>query len=415
MTDLAIDLFAGPGGWDEGARMIGLPGRTLGLEWDAEACATGLAAGHDRYKADLSLVAVDKFGPFRGLIASPPCQAYSTAGKGLGKLDQPRILAHLARIRDAGRWLHYSREGWHDDRSPLVLEPVRWALQGRPEWIACEQVPAVLPFWEAFGDVLRDHGYTVATGKLSSEQYGVPQTRKRAILVASRGAAFGGLPAPTHQPYSKRKPFDPTSSLPRWVSMAEALGWDDADVTLHHVRGSGMTERHGARPGRKIDEPSFATTGKTRSWEWHYQSSTMQNSARRDLGQPAPTIAFGHDSASAGWVMHPQGITGVADPRAASEPAQTIGAHSAAYFAPAGVRKFGPEVTRVAVEQASRLQSFPAAYPWQGSKTKQYEQIGNAIPPLLATAILGNLLNIPQWREVCASMTPERNDERPAA
>jgi len=244
--DLIIDLFAGPGGWDEGARMLGIPGRILGLEWDEAACATALAAGHDRYQADLSLVAVDKFGPIHGLIASPPCQAWSLAGKGLGKLDQPRIMAHLARIRDASRWLHYSREGWRDDRSPLVLEPVRWALEGHPEWIACEQVPAVLPFWQAFADVLTDHGYSVATGILSAERYGVPQTRKRAILVASRGD-FHGLPKPTHQGYTKRKPVDSASTLPVWVSMAEALDWGMNErpcVTLT----AGSSRQGGANP-----------------------------------------------------------------------------------------------------------------------------------------------------------------------
>jgi DNA (cytosine-5)-methyltransferase 1 len=239
-TDLVIDLFAGPGGWDEGARLVGVPGRIIGLELDENACATALAAGHDRYRCDLTMVPVDRFGPFRGLIGSPPCPPFSNAGKGLGKLDRPRILAHVERIRQAGRWLHYSREGWNDPASPLTLEPLRWALEGAPEWIALEQVPAVLPLWEAFAVVLREHGWHVATGKLSSERYGVPQTRQRAFLAARRcvfddagvahltvGACPNAvwLPEPTHQGYTKRKPFDPDSLLPRWVSMAEALGW----------------------------------------------------------------------------------------------------------------------------------------------------------------------------------------------
>lgn len=84
--------------------------------------------------------------------------------------------------------------------SLLVVEPLRWALALRPRWIALEQVPPVLPLWEAIADVLRVAGYSTWTGVLSAERYGCAQTRQRAILIASLDRIVSE-PAATHQRY----------------------------------------------------------------------------------------------------------------------------------------------------------------------------------------------------------------------
>jgi DNA (cytosine-5)-methyltransferase 1 len=208
-----IDLFAGPGGWDEGVRPLGIA--PLGIERDPAACATARAAGHWRLQADVTTLQPAAFGPVRGLIASPPCQGFSMAGKGRGRDDSAHLLKALDSLTGAWGQLEEAMAELHtsmtDDRSLLALEPLRWALELEPQWLAWEQVPTVAPLWEACAAVLRRRGYSVATGVLSAEQYGVPQTRQRAILVARNPRTADDLgparlPAATHSRYYTRSP-----------------------------------------------------------------------------------------------------------------------------------------------------------------------------------------------------------------
>ncbi len=204
--------------------MLGLS--ALGIEIDRWACETATAAGHERLQADVAELDPLRFEPVWGLVGSPPCQAYSTAGKGLGRLDKPLLIAcahELAAGEDSRKaW----REGCRDTRSLLTVEPLRYALALRPRWIALEQVPAVLELWSLFAGLLGACGYETAAGILSAERYGVPQTRRRAFLIASRDGPVS-LPEPTHRSYNARRPGVPDDErdLLPWVSMAEALGW----------------------------------------------------------------------------------------------------------------------------------------------------------------------------------------------
>lgn len=403
----AIDLFAGPGGWDEAARALGVPD-VVGYEIDGDACATAEAAGHKRVQADLSMINTLELGPIDGLIGSPPCQSYSAAGKGLGKLDRPRIEAHVARIRAAGRWLHYSREGWHDPRSRDVLEPLRYALDLQPEWIALEQVRAVLPLWEAIAGVLHDQGYHTDTGLLSAEQYGVPQTRLRAFLIARKCTDYIGvacphvkfeLPAPTHRKYRKGVPQDAGDlSLLPWVSMAQALGWGLPLPGPSPTITGGGTDAGGAEPIAHMDRyrPDMVL-----------RQSAMSNATVRRVDEPAPTITAGHDRGERVWEPAAArfGNQEHSAVRAISEPAATIRyserMNSNDWIGPATTVQGDPRIAprghhdrqmngavRVTVEEAAVLQSFPADYPWQGSCAAQYRQVGDAIPVLLAEAVL---------------------------
>jgi DNA (cytosine-5)-methyltransferase 1 len=377
-----LDLFAGPGGWDQGAKMIGLD--TVGLEWDHAACQTAVAAGHPRIRCDVAAYPTAPFvGRVTGLIASPPCQAWSMAGKRKGELDRANCHALADRMAagdDSTDWT-----GWEDERSALVCQPVRWVRDLRPEWVALEEVPAVAALWEHMARIFRTWGYSVWTGDLLAADYGVPQTRLRRILVASRTRVVAP-PVPTH---SREGDAGDLFGVGRekWVSMAAALGWGMhprpcVTVTAGSGRqggpdpldgGSGAREtikrerREGrwvpqafvsagvtgkGRPKDPDTQPADTLTGKgTAYWMGDVRSS---NGCVRPVGEPSPTLTSSMDNGNFRWIHAEGGV-------------------------------------RVTVAEGGVLQSFPPDYPWQGSRTKQYQQVGNAVPPLLAAHVLSAL------------------------
>jgi DNA (cytosine-5)-methyltransferase 1 len=284
-----LDLFAGPGGWDQGAKMLGLD--AVGLEWDHAACMTAVAAGHPRIRCDVAQYPTAPFvGKVTGLIASPPCTDFSTAG---------------AMRRTAGNSGH------------LVLEVMRWAEGLNPEWIAAEQVPAVLSIWQEYAARLRNHGFRTWTGILNAADYGVPQERRRAILLASQVAPVTP-PVPTHVAAPHEDLFG--VSLPPWVTLAETCDlppecWYDSGQNSRAAGGGTV------RYIRSCDRPAGTLTGKT-------------------LGQ---------------WVIH------------------------------------GGDRRKLTTTDGAALQTFPPDYPWCGSGEEIEQQIGNAVPPLLAAHVLAAL------------------------
>nr|WP_239157982.1 DNA cytosine methyltransferase [Streptomyces sp. SID13726] len=415
MRRIILDLFAGPGGWSHALTVLGT--RDVGLEWDEWACKTRAQAGQLTIRTDVATYPVWIFsGRVLGLIASPPCQAWSMAGKRLGLVDQPLVhqaVADLAAGRDTREQL---LGACADQRSLLAAEPMRYlhALHsvGEPEWVLMEEVPDVLPLWRQYAAILRAWGFSVWTGILNAADYGVPQTRRRAILLASR-TRTAAPPPPTHAPVAEPESlFGPGRA--RWVSMAEALGWGATDRPVptvcagggpgggpepfpsgsrktlsdarargtwtprsdthpdEHLRrdSSGPATSHGTDKNRPTRDTAPARTPDALHWAWSLRSNNQANATVRRSSEPAGTLFFGHRANECTWV---------ADTTASSmDGEQQV-----------------PDPIRITAREAGILQSFPANYPWQGNKGQQFSQIGNAVPPRLAAHLLASHLNKP--------------------
>lgn len=444
---MIIDGFAGPGGWDLGLRACGR--EAIGIEKDAAACATRAAAGLRTIRADMTNYPLVQLGGMvDGLILSPPCPDFSAAGL---------------------------RAGIAGESGRLMAQVLLWVEALAPLWVACEQVPPALDWWEAYAATLRVWGYRTWVGILNAADFGVPQTRRRAFLLAH----LERQPQPPH-PTHDRAPMQPLfgAELKPWVSMAEALGWQgsaSAGFARRDDRGD-SPNGYRERDMRSEGEPAFALTEKARSWVVNTGRDWKEGGSRADaqevpLSEPAPTL-----DGDGKWQLRERQAKGTV--RGEDEPAMTITAsadngnfrfvrapdeyrppnpeehaacpecgcewdyHDADGFCagPCGggrchgrqfLREHAPRdpdwphkrpattvagdpriaqpghknevaspdspgrmegAIRLGIRDALLLQSFPADFPVQGTKTKQFEQVGNAVPPLLAAAILKELL-----------------------
>lgn len=309
-----LDVFAGHG--------VGVAMRNRGLEEHAveiwqDAIDTRLANGLSEpvYRDAWDVRSADSL-EFEGLWMSPPCQTFSTAGSGSGRkalqdvlalIDRPEIWTSAERLREVAVSLG-------DERTGLVLTPLTYAHRFTPRFIALEQVTPVLPVWEAFRKPLEEMGYSVWTGILDAADYGVPQNRKRAYLIARRDGEVAGPPEPRER-----------------VTMEEVLGW-------------GFTRR-----------PAPTVTG--------HVAATRS---------PSGTQAVYRTAIQAGeFVFRPGHST------ARSKVAKNgIGA------------EYPPDAINPTKRDALLLQSYPEDFVLTGAKASWQLQVGNAVPPKVAEAVL---------------------------
>lgn len=428
---IALDLFAGTG-WGVACQRLGI--EEYGVEIMPEARAVRAANGMKTWYADVwqgleadvrRFDAAAFFDLYSLLIASPPCQTFSLAGGGAGrraldevlKLIDDRAYLDPAALRAFGET--------HDPRTALVLTPLAYIARDVPLHVVLEQVPPALPVWERYAEEMRAWGYSVWTGILSAEQYGVPQTRKRAILIARADGIEAAPPLPTHSKYYPRDPERLDEGVMPWVSMAEALGWNARPGDLVARSSFGKPKTHhkdGARAGghHTFDpaaSPSHTVTGIVSGWSVterimrsnYGTGGDPEARGERDAGAPSPTMTSKADRNQ--WVGKRPATTVAGDARV-WPPGHKVNADDERRLGAEARERYGDragtKAERVTIAEAAALQSYPPSFVWDAevvdprtkklkpiTKTKTFLQIGNAVPPLLAEAVIAAAIERP--------------------
>ena len=330
MSPTVIDLFAGAGGMTEGFRRAGFT-PIFAVEIDAEAAATYRAnLGDHVIDEPIECVLSDRFPKADVIIGGPPCQGFSPLGRMSGNGKNGRL---------NGLWREFTR----------VVQHVV------PEVFVLENVPQLLRSAE-FRDLrLKAEGldYQVDVEVLNAADYGVPQKRRRAIVIGSR---VGPPRFPQGRPEDAARVRDAIAHLPEPVGHGDALASGNLST--------GMDLHFNRRP---------------RQQSIYRYRLIPPGGNRFDLMRKAP------DLTPRCWLEKPTGSTDVFGRLLWDEPSLTIRTE---FFKPEKGRYLHPEQHRpISHLEASLLQTFPEDYAWSGSKISVARQIGNAVPVRFAEAI----------------------------
>lgn len=389
-----IDLFAGCGGLTEGFYRQGYKALTH-IEFDHYACES-LRTRMEYYgyhKNKISVLEKDITNPdiielieaeiknetVDLLIGGPPCQAYSSLGRakdGNGMQGDPRNFLFES----------YEKILSHFKPKVFVFENVTGLLTAK---IGKQKtIDIILKELGKEYDLLKNPNEMV----LNSCEYGVPQVRKRIILIGVRKdikinpkEIYDGIikthftPESTKQEKINKKKFvtvkEAISDLPhlkpgngKGSIQHEVKKWNDFLLKVRSINNSVLLD-HVARTHNETDRARYREMSKNK---WTF----------KDLLENKPTLnhikqrVFDNSYVVQFW----------------DKPSRTIIAH----LYKDGNQFIHPDFKQertLTPREAARLQSFPDDFVFKGSKTQQFKQIGNAVPPLMAEAIANSIKN----------------------
>ena len=383
-----IDLFAGCGGLEEGFLQTGLYTDVAAVEWLEPQVDTLRKRLKEKWGIDDSTERVMRFDIQREkelflgwhdeeygegvgidhyveeangidiIIGGPPCQAYSLAG----------------RVRD--------ENGMRNDyRNYLFEHYLAVVNRYKPQLFVFENVPGILSaapdgvlITDKIKTAIRAIGYDIIEdiGKyavVNASEYGVPQSRKRVIILGIRNNAVKDTQSILKFFYEKlltkykdkevKTVFNAIGDLPPCMPLEKAKG------KVSHSTPSCATTWHTPRFHSTRDMDTFRLlAADLQSGECKYTSSSVLSELyEQKVGSKSPIHRY--------HVLRP------------NEPSTTIIAHL--YKDGNRYIHYDPNQARtITPREAARLQSFPDDFDFVGSRGSVYQMIGNAVPPLLA-------------------------------
>lgn len=385
-----VDMFGGAGGMSLGFEMAGF--RPL-------ATLDSFGPGNDTYRRNFhnvppeSVVCADagdpsaiegfvtatglKRGGAKVVVGGPPCQGFSVAGRvklaslnnGSGAKTDPRFI--------------------DDPRNLLYKSFIKFIRYLQPDVVVMENVTGMISYKD--GAVVKEIernlvglGYPNCDHRvLNAADYGVPQTRNRVFFMAARKGLAVSWPDPTHVKKTESSALGPSDAPKTHVT-----AWD-AIRDLPRIVPPMKNTRERNRCLEYSEAPSCdfqkSMRGRLRKVEnnitrWHRKKDlevfrNMKPEGRwADLSrEDKKKIGYNDHSFNDKWRRLPL-----------DKPSWTVTSH----LSKDGYMFIHPKQNRtISVREAARLQSFPDGFVFEGSRSAQFRQIGNAVPPLLAKAI----------------------------